>query len=149
MGNVPDTLVFPIESVVERLQGVAAIKFVGLSHDLVAAEESGPRLQPAVFVMQETRGKKPKFSGPPVQADRETTVKLVIWVQHHGGQAALARLMSEIKAAIGKRLAGWAPSDAFEDLYMTASRDELVHGAWLVGQELYATAWSFSAEAQP
>jgi hypothetical protein len=140
---------FPIESLVQRLEGTEPIKLVGLAPDLIAAQEGGPRLAPAVFVMSETRGGQIKFSGPPVQQDRETTVKLVVWVRHHGSAAAQAAEMSAVLAAIDARLAGWSPGDAYEALRLTAQRDELVHGAWLVVQAMFSSNWNFSAQVQP
>jgi hypothetical protein len=143
------TLQFPIAALIERLEGTDPIKFIGLTPDLHTALESGARLTPAVFVMSETRGGPIKFSGPPVQQDRETTVKLLPLVSHHGDAAARAALMTKVLEAIDKRLAGWTPGDAFEALRLIASRDELVHGQYLAHQALYASNWNFSAQVQP
>lgn len=141
---------FPVADLMARLQGIAELAdTVTLAPDLDALA-TPPRQFPAVAVVTETRGGAVTFTGPPVQQDRQTFVKLFVWVQHHAQQAAETRTaMDALLALIDARLAGWTPGNAFSDLRFTAARDEFSQGAHLVVQAIYRCDWTFSAPFQP
>lgn len=142
------TLAFPVDALIQRLSGAAELKFVGLAPDLSAALDTAPRLAPAVFVLTETRGGPLKYSGPPVQQDRTTALKLIVWVRNHGDAAAVRRELDTVLAAIDARLAGWSPGNAFAEPHLVASRDEFAHAQYLVNQCVYESSWNFSANPQ-
>lgn len=142
--------VFPRGEVIERLKAVGEIKLVAIAPDLNAALNTPPRVTPAVFAVFGTVGRPPKFSGPPIQQDRVTTLTLIVWVSHHGDAAATCAVMDNVLRAIDLRFAGWSPQNpAFGELVFQAARDEFSHGQYLVNQVNYACDWNFSASRQP
>lgn len=142
------TLGFPFAALIQRLEGVAELKQVGVAIDLQAALEKAPRACPAVYVLSQTTGGPFKFSGPPAQQGRTTTIKLIVWVRHHGQPAQVQAQMDGVLAAIDARLSGWIPGNAFSALRFTASRDEFGHNGHQVVQMQFAGEWNFSSEVQ-
>lgn len=144
------TLTFPVAAVIARLRSIEPIKLIGLAPDLNAAMATPPRNAPAIFVVASTTGGPIKFSGPPTQQERLTTLVLVIWIRYHGEAEAVREGLDAVHAAIDARLAGWSPSNPpFGELEFRASRDQFVHGQYLVAQALYESRWNFSTEVQP
>lgn len=144
------TLVFPVADIISRLEAHAAIKLVGLAPDLEAALQTPPRVTPAVYVLSSTTGGDIKFSGSPVQQERETTLVLMVWVKHHGKPAAMRAELDAVLAAIDTQLAGYTPSNPpFGALTFKASRDQFAVGQYLVHQAQYASSWNFSAPRLP
>ncbi len=143
-------LTFPAAALIARLQGIADLAdTVTLAPDADALA-TPPKKYPALSVLIETRGGAIKYSGPPVQQDRQTFAKLFLWVEHHGQQFAGTRAaMDALLASVDARLAGWRAGDAFTSLQFVAARDEFSQGAHLVVQAIYRCDWTFSAPFQP
>lgn len=143
------TLTFPMASVIARLESIAELKLVGVAADLVAANTTAPRTAPALYVLTETVGGEIKFTGPPIQQDRTTQIKCVVWVRNHGEAQVVRTVMDNVLAAIDARFAGWSPGNAFEELRFRGARDEFAHGQYLVTQAIYESGWNFQANKQP
>lgn len=140
---------FPVAELMQRLGAVSALSLVGNARDLADALQTPPRSAPAAFVLAETRGGPIKYSGTPVQQGRTTTLKLVVWVRHHGDAERSRAEMDRVLAGIDARLTGWSPSNPpFGSAVFRGSRDEFAHGQYLVAQALYECEWNFSAEVQ-
>ncbi|MGQ0529989.1 MAG: phage tail terminator protein [Panacagrimonas sp.] len=143
------TLSFPTTSVIERLQAIDQVKLVGLAPEMSAALATPPRTAPAVFVVTSTKGGPIKFSGPPLQQERETSLVFVVWVRNHGDAAKVRAELDSVLAAIDQRLAAWSPANPpYGDLQFVASRDEFSHAQYLVAQAIYSCSWNFSAQRQ-
>lgn len=143
------TLAYPLADVIARLEAADAIKLVGTGPDLLKATQTPPRTAPAVFVLSETRGSANKFTGPLIQQDRETFVKLRVWVRNHGSPLQARGEMDAVLASIETALAGWTPSNPpFGALSFVAARDELDDGAYLVVQVIYVATWTFSKQQE-
>lgn len=139
-------LIFPLAAVIARLEGVPEIALVGNAGGLSEALETPPRKTPAVFVLAETQGGPISFNGTPVQQDRTTAVKFVVWVRNHGGAAKASAEMDAVLAAIDQQMTGWSPGgDAFSAMQFVANRDEFEYGAALVNQAVFECNWNFSA----
>ena len=143
-------LVFPSAAVVSRVEGTAPIKWVGVASDLEEARAKPPRVDPAVYVVFDTRGGALKFSGPPIQQDRITRITFVTWVRHHGTAAERRAEMDAVLAALDSRMAGWRPGgNDFSTPLFIGSRDEFAHAQYLVTQTVFEVQWNFSANKQP
>jgi hypothetical protein len=142
------TLVYPVSQLITRLDGVAELKLVGVAADLVGALNQPPRTAPAAQVVANTTGGALKYSGPPIQQDRTTTIAIVLWVNNHGPAAQVRAEMDALQAAVDARLAGWTPGNAFSELLFQSARDEFSHGAYLVSQMTFQSRWNFSANFQ-
>lgn len=144
-----ETLTYPVAAVVERLRSAQSIKLVGLAPDLANALSTPPRVTPAVYLVTSVTGGAVKYSGPPVQQERVTTLAHVVWVRHHGDTAAVRAELDDVLAEIDAVYAGWSPGEAFGDLVLTQARDEFAHAQYLCVQAHYTSAWDFQAERRP
>jgi hypothetical protein len=135
---------YPIESVIDALAEVSAIKRAAGVADLEAARNEPPRKTPAAHVVHEETGRPGAFAEQSAQPI-SVIVKIVLWVQHAGeadtgGKAAAA--MSVLEAAVRDKLIGFQPDVAFDPLTIRASGNDLYYGGCLTRQLLLDSAYT-------
>jgi len=142
---------FPVASLIQRLQGMAALKLVGGAADLPAATQQAPRAAPAAYVVLRESGNEPReYSTLHVQSMRALLV-ISLWVQNyataHRGDAA-SRDMDLVDQAVRTRLLGWSPSEAYGPLWIAGTDDAFVSG-WLNRQLAFRSDYRLQLEVQP
>lgn len=140
---------FPLSAALARIAGIERVALVGVAPDLDAAMNAAPRTAPAIFMLSETSGGAIKYSGPPIQQGRKTSIKCIAWVRNHGAADKVRAEMDALLADMDARFAGWSPGDAFGAMRFVASRDEFAHAQYLVVQSIYESEWDFFAMKQP
>lgn len=145
---------FPVSEVIGRLEGQAAdvLHQVGGAADLVTALAQDPRVDCAAFVTIAERGRGIQTSGSLSRANVDVTIRVVLFVRHVGsaaeGSGARAEMDNSVLPAVRGALFGWSPSDAFDSLQFSASRDESYKPGWLVTQEIYTTNYAMQQVTQ-
>ena len=135
---------FPLDLLIERLQLIGEIRLIELVGDFEDVLATPPRTFPAVSVSSSSVGRDIKFSGPPLQQDRETAIHLLIWITNAGGAVKAAADLRQLEESIDRRLAGWSPGDAFASVRFAGSKDEFAEGSIYARQLKFTCPWTFA-----
>lgn len=110
---------FPVESVIEQLGTVQALRLVGGAGGLDAALQGQPRAFPAAYVLSKEDGRPGDYSeldAQPVEVELLVVLLLRNAADADSGAAA-ARQASDIERAIRAALRDWSPGYPFERLW--------------------------------
>lgn len=128
---------YPLAPVITQLEGIPALKLVGVAADLQAALAAKPLAHPAAYVVLRENADKPHgYTGTHVQAAHASVI-VVLWVLNYRTVAtgeSSADDMDTLDAAVRNALISFTPDDSgYEPLWFQGNQDDFKAG-WLVRQ---------------
>lgn len=131
-------------SAIALLQELSELKLVGTASDLQTALAQKPRAAPAAYVLVQEKGRPPIGLSGCMCQDIDVALQVVLFVRNaakaESGSGA-REVLDQVIAAVREALVGWQPLAKADPLWLQASRDEMLAGDWLVGQQVFASRY--------